>query len=584
MVAGLQRSALYKDCVKNRLHRRTVLRTRVAFWCFAIAVGFLQAWAQRNTMNPDGISYIEIAHGAETNWHALVNGYWSPLYPLVLSVVFRLVRPSPYWEFTAVHFVNFAIYLISLGCFEWFLRELLAARSQALDHPAEIRAVSDKTLWLWGCVFFLWASRYWLSLVAVTPDLCIAGLVYLATALLLRLQRGKNSRSAYVLFGAVLGTACLAKTALFTLSPVYLFSAYWATRRWRGAILGTALAGLALVSVAGPFVFALSKAKNRTTFGDAGRISYAEFVGGVTRSVHWHGEPPGSGRPLHPTRLLLSFPALFEFAHPVPGSYPPWYDPSYWYEGVLPRFSVKGQIWSLYRAANAYLKMFSRTGTLYLVLLTVALLVKQGGAWRPATKAMRIVWLPTFVAMTLYALVLVEPRYLAGFILTLLLGILAGVRVPPNSESKSVRCCLGLVAIAPMLSVAWACALDVKEIVHPKPFEQWGVAHELRQRGVAPGDSVGYIGTGRDAYWGHLAQLRIVAEVPDFARTAFVHASTAQKTEVLRTFGQLGVKAVLTKHSDVAHSTEGWQQIAGSRYFVWWPAASSSALREPRTP
>lgn len=535
-------------------------------------------------MNPDGISYIEIAHGAETSWHALVNGYWSPLYPLLLSVAFQFVWPSPYWEFTAVHFLNFAVYLASLVCFEWFLRELLAARTKASDHLPEIRAVSDKTLWLWGYVFFLWASRYWLSPVAVTPDVCIAGLVYLATALLLRLQRGKNSLSAYLILGAVLGTACLAKTALFTLSAVYLFSAYWATRRWRGAILGTALAGLVLVSVAGPFVLALSKAKHGTTFGDSGRISYAEFVGGVTRSVHWHGEPLGSGRPLHPTRLLISFPPLFEFAHPVPGSYPPWYDPSYWYEGVTPRFSVKGQIWSLYRAINAYLKMFSRTGTLYFVFLALALLVKQGGVWRPATEAMWIVWLPTLVAMTLYALVLVEPRYLAGFVLTLLLWTLAGVRVPPNSERKSVRCCLGLVAIAPILSVGWACALDVKEIVHPKPFEQWEVARELRQMGVARGDSVGYIGTGLDAYWAHLARLRIVAEVPDFARTGFVHASTEQKTEVLHKFRELGVKAVLTKHSDVAHSTEGWQQIAGSRYFVWWPAASPSALREPRTP
>ena len=533
-------------------------------------------------MNPDGISYIEIAQRAETNWHALVNGYWSPLYPLLLSVMFQLVRPSPYWEFTAVHFFNFALYLASLLCFEWFLRELLAARAQALNPTAALGRVSEKTLWLWGYVFFFWVSRHWLSLVAVTPDLCIAGLVYLATALLLRLQRGKNSPSAYMALGALLGTACWAKTPLFVLSPVYLFSAYWATRRWRGAILGTALACLLWVGIAGSFVLALSKAKNRIAFGDSGRISYAELVGGVTRSVHWHGEPPGSGTPLHPTRVLLSFPPLFEFSDPVPGSYPPWYDPSYWYAGVMPRFSVRGQLWSLYRAANAYLKMFSRTGTLYFVLLALAVVVKRGGAWRPATQTMWVVWLPTFVAMILYALVLVEPRYLAGFILTLLLWTLAGVRAPANSESPFLRWGLGLVAILPALSVAWACALDVKEIVHPKPFEQWEVAHHLQRMGIPSASRVGYIGTGLDAYWAHLAQLRIVAEVPDFG--AFVHASTEQKSEVLGKFRELGVKAVLTKYSDVANSTAGWQRMSGTRYFVWRPRESPATLPEPRTP
>jgi len=92
---------------------------------------------------------------------------------------------------------------------------------------------------------------------------------------------------------------------------------------------------------------------------------------------------------------------------------------------------------------------------------------------------------------------------------------------------------------------------------------------------------VGCLGTGLEAYWAHLAQLRIVAEVSDFG--AFVNASGEQRSEVLPTFGKLGVKAVLTKQPDIAYSAEGWQHIAGSRYFVWWPTASPSTLGKPRT-
>ena len=41
---------------------------------------------------------------------------------------------------------------------------------------------------------------------------------------------------------------------------------------------------------------------------------------------------------MHPTRQIMTHPPVFEFDGPVPGTYPPWTDPSYWNEGVHPRF------------------------------------------------------------------------------------------------------------------------------------------------------------------------------------------------------------------------------------------------------
>ena len=69
---------------------------RRAFWCAAIVIGFLQIWASRYSVNPDGLSYIELGWAAV--WHGLpglVNGYWSPLYPALLGLVFGTLRPSP---------------------------------------------------------------------------------------------------------------------------------------------------------------------------------------------------------------------------------------------------------------------------------------------------------------------------------------------------------------------------------------------------------------------------------------------------------------------------------------------------------
>ena len=54
-------------------------------------LGVLQLRAFNGDVNPDGISYIEIAKlFSRGDVSALSNGYWSPLYPLVVAIALRL--------------------------------------------------------------------------------------------------------------------------------------------------------------------------------------------------------------------------------------------------------------------------------------------------------------------------------------------------------------------------------------------------------------------------------------------------------------------------------------------------------------
>jgi hypothetical protein len=62
-----------------------------------------------------------LAHG---QWHEAVNGYWSPLYPLLAGAATRIFHPSPPYEATVLHLVNFCIYLFALACFDFLLRRL----------------------------------------------------------------------------------------------------------------------------------------------------------------------------------------------------------------------------------------------------------------------------------------------------------------------------------------------------------------------------------------------------------------------------------------------------------------------------
>ena len=549
-------------------------RVRIFFWCVALVLGLLHLWAHRNDVAPDSVSYIEIAWAAvRSGLHQIVNGHWSPLYPFLLSLVFRISHPQVRWEFTAAHFLNFGLYAASLASFELFLKELILLRHTAGESQEKSSPVSPRILRIWAYVFFLWASYFWLGPAWVTPDLCIAVLVYLATALLFRIRRGQGNWEMFAGFGVLLGLGYLAKAAMFPLSFVFLFSALCLSRiggaSIPGAALRTLLAGGVFISIALPQIISLSEQKGRPTFGDSGALNYAMYIDHATLLVHWQGEPPGTGIPVHPTRKIFSDPAVYEFASPVQGSYPPWYDPSYWYEGVRPHFLLKGQLWALFRAANVYLKIFSKSGALWVVFVALWFARRKALAWGNFASSAWLVILPSAAALVMYSLVHVEFRYVAPFALMLMLWMLARVRIVTGAEPQLLRRFHLVVILAPALAVGWAVARDLYDVIRNKPYEPWVVAQQLHAMGIAPGTDMGYIGSGGDAYWAHLAGVRIIVEIPYTEQQRFVAADAARRQQVLALFSSVGARAVVTRNAAAANPADGWRQIPGTHHFIW---------------
>ncbi len=547
---------------------------RLFFWCVVLISGLLNVWARRDDVSPDSISYIELGWAtARGGLHQIVNAYWSPLYPFLLSLVFRCFHPPVQWEFTLAHLLNFALYIVSFTSFELFLKELILEREAAGESAEKCLPVSPRKVWIWGCVFFFWASYYWLGPVWVTPDLCVAVLVYLATALLFRIRRGRGNWFVFAGFGVLLGLGYLAKAAMFPLSFVFLFSAFWLSRRagasFRVASLRTLLAAGVFAILAMPLILAVSAAKGRATFGDSGHISYTEYIDGATKTVHWQGEPLGTGKPAHPTRKIFSDPAVYEFAHPIPGSYPPWYDPSYWYEGVRPHFLLKGQLWALFRAANLYLKIFSKSGAPWVVLAAIWVVGRKALRWGSSGAGTRLVFLPSAAALGMYSLVLVEFRYVAPFALMLLLWTLARIGIVVGAEPQLMKRFHLVVVLAPALAAGWAATHDLYDLVRNEPYEPWVVAQKLHEMGIPAGTDVGYIGAGTDAYWAHLAGVRIIVEIPRTEQPRFIAADTARRQEVLVLFTSVGASAVITRNGDVANPAEGWRPIPGTHHFIW---------------
>jgi len=168
------------------------------------------------------------------------------------------------------------------------------------------------------------ASLFLITVFRVTPDMCVAACVYLASGLLCRLRRGTATRWTFVLLGAVLGFGYLAKAIMLPLAFVFFAIAMFSLGSIWKAIPRVSISALIFLSVACPFVVALPRSQGRLTFGDAGKWNYVVSIDGV--------EPyfPKSSTLRHPVSKIFDAPAANEFAKPIGGTYPLWYDPPCW--------------------------------------------------------------------------------------------------------------------------------------------------------------------------------------------------------------------------------------------------------------
>jgi hypothetical protein len=536
-----------------------------------VLLGLVQAWIHRFAMNPDGVSYLDIGDRFWSgHWSALGNGYWSPLYAFLVGLVLKVLRPTSYWEFPAVHLLNVLIYLVGLGCFECFLREFIKTRNRADD-----RAIPEH-LWLTiGYLLFISASLFSINLKVVSPDMCVAACVYLAAAFLLRIRADPTRRVNFILLGAALGAGYLSKSVMFPVSLLMLALTFIMARSWRRQNRSSLLAPLVFFALASPLVLALSISKGRPTFGDSGKLNYAWEVSGIPKYVHWQGGPPGSGQPKHPTRKVLDYPTAYEFATPVPGSYPPWYDPSYWFDGLKTKVSLARQVdvfmgWLTFCSSN----FVDLCGGLFSVLFLLVLMNRR----RWSLRKMAASWwlaLIAIVPMLMYSLVFVAARYLAAFEVILWLCLFSGVQAGrPESRRwfDKFSVCLALLLIV-SFRISTATIEAARNIlqVDPQPV-QWQIANGLNQMGVRPGEKVAAVGDALYAHWYRLAHVQVIGEVTSGTNgsIAFWHSDAGVRAQILDAFAVAGARAVVVWPAPRDQSMEGWRRIDETDAYVYF--------------
>ena len=301
----------------------SVRRLRIIFWCVAIFLGIADAWATRQTMNADGIAYLDMGDAyLRGDWHMAINAHWSPVYSWALGLALRILRPTAYWEFPVLHAVNLIIFLGALAAFEFLLSTLVDCQWKA--SAAREVGVSPLPDWAWrlvGYTLFLWTSFELIGLGTSTPDMCVAAFVYLSAGIVLKVRGGSTSWVTFICLGVVLGLGYLTKAIMFPISFVFLGVTLFSVGRLRKAVPRVLVAAAVFLAVASPFIIALSIAMGRPTFGEAGRLAYIQYVD----SQDYDTLPAGSLK--HPINRIHAAPDAYEFATPDKRHIPPLVQP-----------------------------------------------------------------------------------------------------------------------------------------------------------------------------------------------------------------------------------------------------------------
>lgn len=570
-------------------------RLQQFFWILALALGFAQAWVSRFTIVNDTISYLDIGDYIwRGNWSAAINGLWNPLYPFLLGGSLALFRPTPLWEYPVVHLLLFAIFIVTLWCFAQFLKELILFCQEA--DANEEYSVPE---WVWitlGYTLFLWSSLRMIGVGETNPDMLVAGVVYLASALLIKIRRGAAGWPTYLGLGITLGLGYLTKSVVLPIAVVFLVVAFVVRLPQRGSLRRICVAATAFVVVSAPFITALSLARGRLTFGDSGKYNYAVHVNGLP-PLHWQGLEPGSGLPRHPTRQLLSSPATYEFGSPIAGTYPPWYDPTYWYEGVRTRLELRGQLHTMKRLLEWEGNLFlDFNGTIVCGLFVLFFVANRKALILKDISRYWFVLAPSVVAFILYSLVHVETRYVAAFVVILPLCLFFSVHLTGGSSDHRL-----FPAVAVLLFIAFASSLllNTRAFLAPldwvaveeeyaarqnvwRPFEvepgsYQEAAAELNRIGVRPGDRIASLDNSLlgVSMLARLARVKIVAEVnywPEKNDPAnnFWQADATTQSKVIKALASTGARVVISELTPSGPNTNGWQRVGSTRYYVYW--------------
>lgn len=574
----------------------------IVYLLLLVPIGWLATKYQPFLLDGDAVSYMDIADLLHAHrWAGAVNGYWHPLYPAVLAFAQMLFHPTRWNEIPAYYFANYGIFLLELVAMVLFVFALDRLRKRTLSDGAP-PLLSREALALLGCALIVIASQRELATGFVRPDALLQALMLLAFAMMLNALASESLIYA-PLMSLFFGLAYLTKSFAFLIAllsiGVMAGIELWVQRRsFFRVCVSKGLAVIVFACVAGPYIAALSHQKHRFDFGDSGALNYAWYSGGVEKM---HLEPwmtssfgPATVHLIHPEQQLLASPGVYSYRAEPYGTYPDWFDTTFFNERVIPHLNPPALLHRDTRNAVLVVRyLFNHPEAWILLLLLIAFGARLCfGSWRRDN-----FWLPMIflglVMWVLYGLVNIEERYVTLAYLVVLLPIFAALRAPqpeadgfrttPSSWLPSAAA--AMIALLAFLAAGESLRITLEqrryETALPHPWynaEAFGAAQSLQKLGVRPGDEVacmGYYACLNNIYWARLAGVRILTEVYNPNGNLFEQwAGLANRPQVLDILRAQNAKVLVAQFdaaslADNPVVAQGWIRLDNTDLYAY---------------
>lgn len=574
-------------------------------------ITFGNALYDRFQIDGDAIAYMDIGDYLRAHqWAGIVNGYWHPMYPAFLSLGHFLFRSTLATEMRAYYWVNFIIFLLEMLAVISFTDSIVRLRTALQPATSHIDFLLDKyPLRYLGVALLVIASQRELSLGKIRPDALLQAFLLVALAALLNHLATKRIQYAG-LMGLALGCAYLTKSfafvfAFFCILALVVYRSIWLEHKLTRIIPAALVSLVCFAIVAGPYVAALSHQKGRLDFGDSGSLNYAWYVGG-TEKMHlqpYMTSQFGSAEVhlKHPEKELLHSPQILSYAELPYGTYPDWFDTTYWNDQIKPHFKFRDDIPRAARNCVLVVRyLFNHPEALILLAFLMPLGPRLTLYFKPRASRTNSFWLvPLLLGVlmwSIYAVVNTEERYVTVAYFTIILTLFATLRLPPPRVEPDLpsqpanrilnlrRSASALIFLLALLAIGESLrtVLEDRRNLGGVPGgwyspNQEHAADALKSMGLQPGDAVactGYTACLGDFYWARLAGVRILTEIygPDSTPTYEFLSTLPNRDEAIAVVRAQGAKVLVADFAgapvaQAGNGLQGWQQLGDSTLY-----------------
>lgn len=496
------------------------------FFVAMLGVALLQAFAYNTAAySTDDCAYLDQAVlFAQFDFKQAVNTYWSPLYPFLLGMMLKVFQPPLAQQLMAVKLFNVAVLALTLTSFNFFFSRFYpyqktvgVADGDADEVSAEANnATLSQTKWFTlAALLFSWTFLYVGGVQQATPDYLVSASLFFATGIAIDIWK-RPSLQRFPLLGTVLSIGYLAKASMIPSMVILILLTAYKMPRIKDKLVSAAIAFLCVVLIALPYWTALSIKTGSLSIGSSAGLNYMLWVN-PGYSLLGNNKPEVEKQLAHPMVSLSEKPDIVVFEDVLPATFPPWFDPGYFAQGLKTVFSPAGSALAL--VLNA-VYLFCLFGWQLVAIILAGRLVAQKRSIKVAGwEKSLILWLPS--VMTTIGICLVislpsgfsTPRYFASTVVLVYLSYFALTKFP--NDARGQRALNASFITACFISGAfliYGINCDAMRLIRGRVDQPLNVALSLHEMGLNPGDKVVLIGK-ECGEWARIAGLRIAAIV-----------------------------------------------------------------------